>query len=391
MSILQRHAIQRLLIAAGALWVAGCAQTRTAGISKDFPNEAAARAAALELGAESERMPERRTTSHRAWRVYSTPSEVIQTSGESDLHLSPVMPAVESATDRTVRISEAAHAVETVPVVDIPLTLVDEGTIRASAQAPRRGMLQQASSKKEQRRETKGLLIGMGAIKQGKHARHQDFGHDWPPIELRYKSHPMYVVEPPDELYIEALDLLPNRNVEGFRLVRQDGTISLGYYGQLHVSGLTLPEIEEKIRQRLGEFVNDPQVYVDVAYFNSKVYYILGQVTQTGRLPITGKETVLDAIVQAGGLTNFADRRRIYVARPSPGGGCDQILFVDYNSIQKGDTRTNFQLLPGDRVVVPATKGFGLSRLMDNVLPPVERVLNLFTLFRFAFTDSNNN
>jgi hypothetical protein len=111
------------------------------------------------------------------------------------------------------------------------------------------------------------------------------------PRELRMESHPQYIVEPPDVLYIEALTILPNRPLLGERLVRQDGTISLGYYGQVHVAGLTLLEIESKIRQHLKRYVENPQVYVDVASFNSKVYYVLGQVQQQGRLPVTGKET----------------------------------------------------------------------------------------------------
>jgi polysaccharide export outer membrane protein len=210
------------------------------------------------------------------------------------------------------------------------------------------------------------------------------------PRELRMRSHPLYVVEPPDVLFIEALQILPNRPLLGERLIRQDGTISLGYYGQIHVAGLTLLEVENKLREHLKNYVEDPQVYVDVASFNSKVYYILGQVNQQGRLPITGKETVLDAIMLAGGITNFADRSKMHVARPNPGGGCDQILWVDWKAIAfAGDTRTNYQLMPGDRVVVPATKGFGTSVLFDNYLSPIERLSALFSLFRFAL--SNNN
>ena len=197
-------------------------------------------------------------------------------------------------------------------------------------------------------------------------------------------------MEPPDILYIEVLTILPNRPLLGERLVRQDGTISLGYYGQIHVAGLTLVEIENKIRQHLKQYVENPQVYVDVASFNSKVYYVLGQVQQQGRLPITGRETVLDALTLAGGLTNFAAYDKIHVARPNPGGGCDQILWVDYRAMAFcGDTRTNYQLVPGDRVVVPATCGFGTTRLMDNYLTPFERLVQLFAMFRFATIKNN--
>jgi polysaccharide export outer membrane protein len=205
------------------------------------------------------------------------------------------------------------------------------------------------------------------------------------PRELRMESHPQYIVEPPDVLYIEALTILPNRPLLGERLVRQDGTISLGYYGQVHVAGLTLLEIENKIRLHLKRYVENPQVYVDVASFNSKVYYVLGQVQQQGRLPVTGKETVLDAITLAGGLTNFAAIDKMHIARPNPGGGCDQILWVDWKSLAFcGDTRTNYQILPGDRIVVPGTGGFQTNVALDNYLSPFERFASLFGLIRFA-------
>jgi polysaccharide export outer membrane protein len=205
------------------------------------------------------------------------------------------------------------------------------------------------------------------------------------PRELRMESHPQYIVEPPDVLYIEALTILPNRPLLGERLVRQDGTISLGYYGQVHVAGLTLLEIESKIRQHLKRYVENPQVYVDVASFNSKVYYVLGQVQQQGRLPVTGKETVLDAITLAGGITNFAAIDKMHIARPNPGGGCDQILWVDWKSLAFcGDTRTNYQVLPGDRIVVPGTGGYQTNVALDNYLSPVERFASLFGLIRFA-------
>lgn len=225
---------------------------------------------------------------------------------------------------------------------------------------------------------------GVGTGPNG-HGRDIGYNNRCFPRELRMASHPQYVVEPPDVLYIEALQLLPDRPVAGERLVRQDGTISLGYYGQLHVAGLTLQEIEEKLRQRLANYVNDPQVTVDVASFNSKVYYVLGQVQQAGRLPVTGNETVLDALTLAGGPSIYAKMKDIHVARPNPGGGCDQVLWVDYRAIVEcGDTRTNYQLLPGDRVVVPGTRGFRLGVITDNFLPPLERIVGLFSVFRFA-------
>jgi hypothetical protein len=71
--------------------------------------------------------------------------------------------------------------------------------------------------------------------------------------------------------------------------------------------------------------------------------------------PLSGRETVLDAIVQAGGLTRRAARDQIVLSRPTHPDGCRVVYPVCYDQIvQLGDTSTNYQLMPGDRVFVPS-------------------------------------
>src|SRR5262245_1813991 len=151
------------------------------------------------------------------------------------------------------------------------------------------------------------------------------------PREFTKVSLPDYVVEPPDLVLVEVLEALPGRPISGERLVRPDGKISLGFYGELYVAGLTTNEIKEKLVLHLRKFLPDEvlglwkiddnqtpadldddkqvevapvdsdRVFVDVTAYNSKVYYVQGDVASPGRMPITGNETVLDAINYAGG------------------------------------------------------------------------------------------
>lgn len=212
------------------------------------------------------------------------------------------------------------------------------------------------------------------------------------PRELDKVSGPEYVVEPPDIIYIEALNTLPTQPLFGEKLVRPDGTINLGYYGDMHVAGMTLAEIEAKIEERLRHFVRNPRVHVDMAAFNSKVFYVVGQVVQPGRIPWTGNETVLDAIMLAGGVTNFTNKCDMRLVRPTPECGCDIVLPIDYAAIINcGDTTTNYQILPGDRVVVPSTIGFEAAVWLDNFLTPIERILSVINLARITFEDNNND
>jgi hypothetical protein len=76
-------------------------------------------------------------------------------------------------------------------------------------------------------------------------------------------------------------------------------------------------------------------------------------VNSPGAFQLAGRETVLDGIVAAGGLTDRASRCNIILSRPSPPDGCRVVLPVCYQQIvQLGDTTTNYQLAPGDRIYV---------------------------------------
>src|SRR3982751_2080048 len=77
------------------------------------------------------------------------------------------------------------------------------------------------------------------------------------PTEFKKVSMPDYVVEPPDLLLVEVLEALPGRPVSGERLVRPDGKISLGFYGDIYVAGPTTPEIKEKIAPHMPQFLRD--------------------------------------------------------------------------------------------------------------------------------------
>ena len=94
------------------------------------------------------------------------------------------------------------------------------------------------------------------------------------------------------------------------------------------------------------------------------------------RLPITGSETVLDAISQLRGLPPESSKHRIWVARKVPGhSGGDNILPVDWVGItQKGEMKTNYQLLPGDRVFVQAEAIQRTDWFLSKWLSPIQRL-----------------
>jgi polysaccharide export outer membrane protein len=176
------------------------------------------------------------------------------------------------------------------------------------------------------------------------------------------------------------------QQTRGEHLVRQDGTISLGTYGSVYVAGLTLAEAKCAIERHLACYVQEPEIALDVFAYNSKVYYLIydgaGFGQQVYRLPITGNETVLDAISSVAGLPAVASKKRIWVARPAPcNNPCVQILPVDWRAItMAGSTCTNYQIFPGDRIYVQADTLICTDNWLAKVISPIERVFGVILL-----------
>jgi polysaccharide export outer membrane protein len=185
-------------------------------------------------------------------------------------------------------------------------------------------------------------------------------------------------------LSMSLADIASKQQIAGQHLVGPDGTVTLGSYGSVTVVGMTLGEARMAIERYLSQFLEDPEVSVDVFAYNSKVYYIITQGAGFGdavyRFPITGNETVLDALSQIHGMTGVSSKK-IWIARPSPCCDVVQVLPVDWEGITaQGKACTNFQVLPGDRVFVAEDKLIALDTGLGKLFAPLERVMG-FSLF----------
>jgi polysaccharide export outer membrane protein len=160
--------------------------------------------------------------------------------------------------------------------------------------------------------------------------------------------------------------------------VQQDGTIDLGDYGQFAVVNLTTQEIQQQVQQRiearelqkqqnriaLASHPNrserpltqdDFGVSVRLVNNETGMVYVMGEVNAPGSYPLVGSETVLDAIIASGGLSDRANDHKIILTRPNFQGQPREILPVCFAQIlQLGDVSTNYQLRPGDRIYVPS-------------------------------------
>jgi len=352
-----------------------------------------------------------------------------------------------------------------------------------------------------------------------------------------------HIVEPPDLVMVEVLEALPGRPISGERLVKPDGTISLGFYGDVYVTGMTLKQVKVAIIKHLSTYLNDdalglemvtdeaeigkeaterpaipelpkasrnpfepddpkdktkprpssersrsiprpikprpvsgrstathipvrrirsrsaqldlqdqqplapaqdpikiplgtqgkvtitiepnaqesidlptardagvdqnlrrvivspaesPHVFVDITAYNSKNYYVLGDVLVTGKLPWTGNETVLDALQYAGGLLSSAEPKDIRVVRPARGGKPARVYKVDLDAIQnKGDVTTNYQIFPNDRLIVGRNEVVKKTAEIDRLNAPIQAVTGIllqeaFMLRALQFATADN-
>lgn len=251
-----------------------------------------------------------------------------------------------------------------------------------------------------------------------------ELGHYLPPDpgvprELNKVTLPPYVIEPPDRLLIEVVTIteeeedavegkpkvkravvrdLPVQPVRNEFQVHPDGTVYLGIWGSVSVTGLSKEQAAEAVRQKIArkevltlpgtQGIKPETIYVvlDVTAYASKVYYVItdggGAGEQVVARPIVGSETVADAIAAIGGLPPVASKRDIWVARRSPVPGCpEQILPVDWvGTTQYGIAATNYQVMPGDRIYVKAQKLVTIDTTLARILSPVERMFGVTLL-----------
>lgn len=202
--------------------------------------------------------------------------------------------------------------------------------------------------------------------------------------QAEIRRHLAQLIEAP-EVSVSLAASSGAQQISGEHLVGPDGRINLSTYGSVYVAGLTLDQARMVIEQHLSKYLEAPQVAVDVFAYNSKTYYVItqgaGQGDDVTEFPITGNETVLDAIAQLGGLSQLSSSR-IFIARPAPNGVCgEQILPVNWDEISRGgSTATNYQIMPKDRLYIAQDNFVYFNALVFKYTQPFERMFGFTSL-----------
>ena len=134
--------------------------------------------------------------------------------------------------------------------------------------------------------------------------------------------------------------------------VRPDGMITLPLVRDVKASGLTPTALADRLQEALREFITEPSVTVIVRQMNSRKVFITGEVAKPGAYPLMSTMSVMQLIALAGGLTEFAEAKRISVMRVEA--GKTKTFKFEYKDVAKGKkAEQNIVLKPGDTIVVP--------------------------------------
>ena len=150
---------------------------------------------------------------------------------------------------------------------------------------------------------------------------------------------------------VVMVSVLKEPTLSSSLLVRPDGMISLPLLGDVKAAGKTPLQLADEVTAKLKKYIQDPNVTVTVQGINSKKVYMMGEIGRMGPLEMTPGMTLLQAIATAGGLSPFANTKKIYILRTVD--GKQQKIFVQYKQALRGDLSLNLPLNPGDTIVVP--------------------------------------
>jgi len=170
-----------------------------------------------------------------------------------------------------------------------------------------------------------------------------------PAVKENDKAKPedSYIVGIADGLYISVWK---EADLSGSVVVRPDGMITVPVVGDVHVAGLTTPQVQDLLTAKLKDVVAEPQVTVIVRDIRSRKVYLVGKVGRPGAISLTSPETVLQLLSEAGGPAQLAKPQKMYILRTT--GDKQKRIDFNYKKVLAG-TEPDMEVMVGDIIVVP--------------------------------------
>jgi polysaccharide biosynthesis/export protein len=146
-----------------------------------------------------------------------------------------------------------------------------------------------------------------------------------------------------------------NPEVSGSFVVRPDGMITTSLVEDIKVTGKTPTELARSIEEILATYLRDPIVTVTVENFVgpfSEQIRVIGEAAQPRAINYTQHMTLLDVMIQVGGLTEFADGNDAVLIRIESGAQQQYQVMID-KLLKEGEISANVDMLPGDIIIIP--------------------------------------
>ena len=180
------------------------------------------------------------------------------------------------------------------------------------------------------------------------------FNPDYPPVPDAQRSVDVdfdYVLGPGDTVEIFVWG---NEDLSSSSVIRPDGKLTTHLVEDLHASGKTSTQLARDIEEAYAEYVRQPVVSVTVGGFSGvpeQSVRVMGEATSPKQIPYKKHMTLLDVMIQAGGLTEYADGNNSVLVRMVDGKQVSYNLRLN-DLVKEGDITANVAVMPGDIIII---------------------------------------
>ncbi len=180
-----------------------------------------------------------------------------------------------------------------------------------------------------------------------------------------------YIMTPGDQLQIYVLghpDISSTRgNTDMAYIVRPDGKMNFPLVGEIDTNGLTVYEFTNLLTKELSEYIINPQITVNVAKLGTTRVFVFGEVSRQGMYELTKSHRVMDALGAAGGFTQKAAKKNIFLVRNvgKPEEIVQKLNILNY--MKKGDLSQNLVLQEGDCLYLTSNHKVSLMQVASFV------------------------
>lgn len=194
---------------------------------------------------------------------------------------------------------------------------------------------------------------------------------------------PFIEEEPFPEYYLAVGDTIKifvwqNPDLSGTATIMPNGKVSFPLIGILKAAGLTIEELQDKVKGKLSKYVKFPEVTVSVEEFAGNKVYLFGEVGNVGIYLYTGTLTLFELMAMAGGIAVTGKRESVIIVSgnltPKP-----EVRRVNlFRALRKGTSDKDFIIRPNDVVYVPRTFIADVNRFLEDMEPAYDKAMAVF-------------